>query len=73
MKFVLFALLATGAADTCCDAKHNGYALAAENAQVCLAKGGIPITTPVLDDGGHTFNLLTQCAFPCDQRLTVER
>jgi hypothetical protein len=73
MKFLLLALVATAGAEQCCDGKHDGYALAAENAKVCAAKGGIPITTPVLDEGNHTFNILTQCAFPCDQRLAVEK
>lgn len=73
MKCILFSLLMATAAETCCDSKHDGYVLAAENAKICLAKGGIPITEPVLDEGNHTFNILRQCAFPCDQRLAVEK
>lgn len=65
------SVIALGA--QCCDPKHDGYILAQENIKSCNAKGGIPITTPVVDEGQHTFQLLTSCAFPCDQRLVVEK
>lgn len=70
-KFLLIAVVAAGV--SCCDPKHDGYAVAADNAKICVAKGGIPITEPIVDDGQHTFQILRSCAFPCDQRLTVEK
>lgn len=73
MKVALFALLIATTAETCCDPKHGGYESAAENSKICIAKGGIPITEPVVDEGNHTFQILRQCAFPCDQRLAVEK
>lgn len=71
----MFALaLVIAAAETfCCDARHFMYEQAAHNVEVCTAHGGIPITEPVMDDSNHAFNILKQCAFPCDQRLTVEK
>lgn len=73
IRLFLFACVLASIGAACCDPKHDGYEAAAENAKVCLAKGGIPITEPHVDDGGHTFQILKQCAFPCDQRLTVEK
>lgn len=74
MKFFLLATVFATGMETCCDSKHEGLALAAENTKICMAKGGIPITEPVGEEfGSHTFNILKQCAFPCDQRLAVEK
>ena len=74
MKGMLVALLVATAADTCCDAeRHRIFQQQAEQATVCQAKGGIPITHLQTDDGGHAFLLLTNCAFPCDQRIAVEK
>lgn len=69
LAFALLIAVSTG----CCDAKHDGYTIAAEGTKLCVAKGGIPITEPIIDEGQHTFNIMKQCAFPCDQRLTVEK
>lgn len=70
MKFTIIALVfAVSAAGTqCCDPYHDGYAKNQSAVQLCIDKGGIPITNTHIDNGGHGFQLLTQCAFPCDQR-----
>lgn len=73
MKFFAFALFATAVSAQCCDPMHNGYEMAAANVAVCTAHGGIPISEPIADQTGHTFNILKQCAFPYDPRITVER
>lgn len=67
----VLALMSIGAA--CCDPKHDAYAANARVIKLCEDRGGIPITTPITDQGEHTFQVLQQCAFPCDQRLPAER
>lgn len=70
---VLVVAVAVAATQFCCDPKHEGYATSAESVSICAAHGGVPISEPVLDDGQHTFQILKQCAFPCDQRISVEK
>lgn len=72
--FALAFLVATVSAIECCDVvRHEAFAQQAELTKLCTARGGIPITDLVVDEGTHAFQILRQCAFPCDQRLTVER
>lgn len=72
--YLTFVVAMSAAATQCCShATHDAYEAGEENAKVCRAKGGIAITTLVVDDGGHIFNTLSQCAFPCDQRIAVEK
>ena len=73
MKPLLLALLVAAAVEKCCDLEHANFAHIDETAKLCTARGGIAITTSKIDDGGHVFLLLTQCAFPCDQRIAVEK
>jgi hypothetical protein len=72
MLWFLIVLLAT-VGMSCCDPKHDGYAQAQGNIEVCKLRFGVPITEPVVDQGGHVFNILTQCAFPYDPKIQGER
>lgn len=66
---LLFAMLI---ATQCCDPKHDGYFTAQEAMKICVARGGVPISQPVTDQGAHTFQVLTHCDFP-NQHLAVEK
>lgn len=64
MKLFLLALAVTAVTE-CCDQQHPAYVLAAENVELCKAKGGIASIAVHTDDGGHVFTVLTGCALPC--------
>ena len=72
--FALGLLFATVTANECCEfQRHNELEDIAKQAVVCEARGGVAIYNIITDGAGHAFRQLTQCVFPCDQRLVVEK
>lgn len=72
MKLLGLAVIAA-ATVTCCDPQHDGYVTSQENIKICVSRGGVPISAPVLDSGNHAFQVLKHCEFPYEQRPTVEK
>ena len=72
VALLIVAIAVMGA--SCCDqGRHDALEQMEQQVGMCAARGGIPIYEMAYDNGGHSFKILKQCAFPCDQRIAVEK